>query len=76
MKKTFLGMAVFSVPIFILYFIGADRIELGAMLSVIQATLTLGIFILVSNFYKEWKESKSQNEKEKDLWKNEGNYYQ
>lgn len=66
MKKAFVkssvGMIMFFVAFSILNCFATERQELILIISLIQCTLTVGIFIMVYNFYKEWKESQSQDD--------------
>lgn len=60
--KSLIGMITFLLLIVIFNYSATNTIEVVAEISYIQCTLTVGIFIMVYNFYKEWKESQSQDD--------------
>ena len=60
--KSSVGMIIFFVAFSVLNYFTTERQELILILSLIQCTLTVAIFIMVYNFCKEWKENQSQDE--------------
>ena len=58
--KAIIGMLVFFVPCTVLNYFCTETIALVNELSRIQCALTVGIFVMVYNFYKEWRESTKQ----------------
>lgn len=55
--KAIIGMLVFFVPYTVLNYFSTETLEVVGETVHIQCTLTVGIFVMVYNFYKEWRES-------------------
>ena len=58
--KAIIGMLVFFVPYTVLNYSATETLEVVCEATHIQCTLTVGIFVMVYNFYKEWRESTKQ----------------
>lgn len=58
--KAIIGMLVFFVPYTVLNYSATETLEVVCEATYIQCTLTVGIFVMVYNFYKEWRESTKQ----------------
>lgn len=61
LRKSLLGMMIFAAVLFTLNYFATERQELIIIISLIQCILIVGIFIIIYNFYKEWKESTSND---------------
>ena len=61
LRKSLLGMMIFAAVLFTLNYFATERQEFIIIISLIQCTLIVGIFIIIYNFYKEWKESTSND---------------
>ena len=58
--KAIIGMLVFFVPYTVLNYFSTETLAVVSETVHIQCTLTVGIFVMVYNFYKEWRETTKQ----------------